>query len=75
MCQVQAKARLTELQEDVLKFIIRFRAEKGWPPTRKEISAHFGFKSVNSAELHLKVLKRKGFIAIERGTARGIAVL
>ncbi len=36
------------------------------PPTRVEIAAHFGWKSQNAAEEHLKCLARKGVIVLVR---------
>ena len=65
----------TDKQRAVLDFIKTFQIEKGYPPTRSEISAHFGFKSDNSAHDHLQRLVKKGAIEITRGVSRGIKVL
>lgn len=63
---------LTQKQQVVLDFIRDYQREQGSPPTRMEIAAHFGFRSPNAAEDHLKMLEKKGVLTIVRGSARGI---
>ena len=46
----------------------------GAPPTRVEIADHFGFKTPNAAEDHLKALDKKGHIELKSGTSRGILI-
>jgi repressor LexA len=65
---------LSPRQKDVLDLIERSIAERGYPPTRPEISAALGATSPNAAEQHLRALERKGYIAI-LPVARGIKVL
>ena len=65
---------LSPRQKDVLDLIERSIAERGYPPTRPEISAALGASSPNAAEQHLRALERKGYIAI-LPVARGIKVL
>ena len=65
---------LSPRQKDVLDLIERSLAERGYPPTRPEISAALGATSPNAAEQHLRALERKGYIAI-LPVARGIRVL
>ena len=65
---------LSPRQKDVLDLIERSIAERGYPPTRPEISAALGATSPNAAEQHLRALERKGYIAI-LPVARGIRVL
>ena len=64
--------RLTPRQQEILELIQRAIAEIGAPPTRAEIAAELGFKSVNAAEDHLQALARKGVIELVSGTSRGI---
>jgi len=66
---------LTARQAEILDFIKSCISETGMPPTRKDISEDFGFRSPNAAEEHLKALARKGYIEIIAGTSRGIRVL
>jgi repressor LexA len=66
---------LTARQREILKFISEFIDKYKYPPTRSELSAHFGFRSPNAAEAHLRALEKKSVIGIERGAARGITLL
>ncbi|MBL8512238.1 MAG: transcriptional repressor LexA [Betaproteobacteria bacterium] len=67
--------KLTERQQEVLDFLQHWIAEYGMPPTRQEISRALGFRSANSAEEHLRVLARKGFIEMLPGSSRGIRIV
>jgi repressor LexA len=66
---------LTSRQKQILIFISEFIDKHKYPPTRSELSKHFGFRSPNAAEAHLRALEKKAVIGIERGAARGITVL
>jgi len=66
---------LTARQRQILKFISEFIEKHKYPPTRSELAAHFGFRSPNAAEAHLRALENKSVIGIERGAARGITLL
>ncbi|MFP5417628.1 MAG: transcriptional repressor LexA [Gammaproteobacteria bacterium] len=63
---------LTHRQEEILKLIKERVDTTGSPPTRAEISQHFGFRSPNAAEQHLKGLARKGVLDLMPGVSRGI---
>ena len=65
---------LTARQEQVLGFIRKHLSRFGRPPTRDEICRHFGFKSPNAAECHLRALEAKGAIYIAAGKARGVEI-
>ena len=67
--------KLTERQKQILMFISEFIEKNRFPPTRSELAAHFGFRSPNAAETHLRALEAKSVIGIERGAARGITLL
>lgn len=64
--------KLTARQEQILNLIKDAIANTGFPPTRAEIAAELGFRSVNAAEEHLQALARKGVITISPGISRGI---
>jgi repressor LexA len=66
---------LTSRQKQILKFISEFIENNKFPPTRSELATHFGFRSPNAAEAHLRALESKAMIGIERGAARGITLL
>lgn len=67
--------KLTARQKQILKFISEFIEKHKFPPTRSELARHFGFRSPNAAEAHLRALEKKAFINIEPGVSRGIALL
>lgn len=65
---------LTKRQKEILTFISDHIESAGFPPTRNEVSKHFGFRSPNAAESHLRALEHKGMIRIEAGRSRGITL-
>jgi repressor LexA len=70
-----AQRKLTAKQKQILRFISEFIENNKFPPTRAELAAHFGFRSPNAAEAHLRALESKSMIGIERRAARGITLL
>jgi repressor LexA len=70
-----SEKRLTQRQKQILNFISEFIEKHKFPPTRSELSRHFGFRSPNAAEAHLRALEKKSVIGIERGVSRGITLL
>ena len=65
---------LTARQKEILELIKDHLREKGFPPTRADISRTLGFKSPNAAEQHLRAIEKKGFISILSGASRGIVL-
>ena len=65
---------LTSRQREILQLIKSHLKEKGFPPTRADISRTLGFKSHNAAEQHLRAIEKKGFISILAGASRGIVL-
>lgn len=63
---------LTDRQQQVLDCIRRHIEATGRPPTRAEIAATLGFRSVNAAEEHVRALARKGMVFLTPGSSRGI---
>ncbi|MBI5502149.1 MAG: transcriptional repressor LexA [Deltaproteobacteria bacterium] len=53
---------LTKRQQLVLEFIQESIQENGFPPTLREIGAHFGIRSTNGVNDHLLALQRKGYL-------------
>ena len=66
---------LTKQQLKVLKSVEVYLNKTGFPPTRVEICNELGFKSPNAAEMHLRALEKKGYIAIKSGSSRGISIV
>ena len=65
---------LTSRQREILELIKSHLKDKGYPPTRADISRTLGFKSHNAAEQHLRAIEKKGFISILAGASRGIVL-
>jgi repressor LexA len=63
---------LTPRQAEILAWLKNFAERHHRPPTRAELAEHFGFRSPNAAEEHLRTLARKGAIELIPGAARGI---
>jgi len=55
-------AKLTERQRVVLDFIRTCIADRGFPPTIREIGSHLGIRSTNGVNDHLKALEKKGYL-------------
>ena len=66
---------LTNQQSKVLSCVEVYLNKTGFPPTRVEICKELGFKSPNSAEMHLRALEKKGYISIQSGSSRGISIV
>jgi repressor LexA len=64
---------LTERQQAVLEFVEQFVARRGYPPTVREVAAHFGIQPRAAAD-HLAALKRKGQLHREPGRSRGLVL-
>jgi repressor LexA len=56
---------LTQRQQDILNFISASITERGYPPTLREIGEHFGIRSTNGVNDHLKALEKKGHLRRE----------
>lgn len=67
--------KLTKRQQEIYNLIREHILDTGMPPTRMDIANHFGFRSPNAAEDHLRALERKGAIEMLPGTSRGIRLM
>ncbi len=56
---------LTHRQREILDFISASIAERGFPPTLREIGEHFNIRSTNGVNDHLKALEKKGHLRRE----------
>ena len=66
---------LTARQREVYDFMVAYYRERGFAPTRMEISANFGWRSDNAAQGHIDALVRKGWVDKMPGTARAMIPL
>jgi len=65
---------LTARQREVLDFIREFMGRVGYPPTVREIGAHFGFVPRSIFD-HLKALERKGYLRRDAAKSRSLQLL
>ena len=66
---------LTKRQGEILGYLKGYLADKGYPPTIREIREAFGLGSNRGIVDHLKALERKGFIRREKGSSRAIEIV
>jgi repressor LexA len=62
---MQTRDTLTKRQQLVLDFIASSITERGFPPTLREIGEHFGIRSTNGVNDHLKAIEKKGYLRRE----------
>ena len=65
---------LTPRQGEILDYLKDFIRNRGYPPTVREISAHFGFQGPGGAKKHLDALERKRAIRRSAGSSRAIEI-
>ena len=63
---------LTDRQRQVLDFISASIRKRGYPPTLREIGSHFGIRSTNGVNDHLRALEKKGFLHREDLKSRAL---
>jgi repressor LexA len=63
---------LTDRQREILDFITQSIRERGYPPTLREIGIHFGIKSTNGVNDHLRALEKKGYLQREDLKSRAL---
>ena len=63
---------LTDRQREVLDFISDSIRKRGYPPTLREIGSHFGIRSTNGVNDHLRALEKKGFLHREDLKSRAL---
>ena len=66
---------LTARQGEVLEFIRQFLAKAGYPPTVREIGAHFGFVPRSIFDTTSKALERKGYLRRTASKSRSLQIL
>jgi repressor LexA len=72
---LESRNELTPTQEKVLNFLKDYLLEKGFPPTLREIAAHFGLRGPKAPQKTLTILERKGYIRKVPGVSRAIEIL
>ena len=66
---------LTERQRETLQFVAEMVAERGYPPSVREIGEARGLASSSTVHSHLQALQRKGYLKIDPTKPRAIEVL
>jgi len=66
--------QLTARQHQVLDFITVHLAQRGYPPTLREIAEQLGVSGTLGIMKHLDALERKGYLRKEAGSSRGITM-
>jgi repressor LexA len=68
----EAQGILTDRQKEILDFITRSIKDRGYPPTLREIGLHFGIRSTNGVNDHLRALEKKGHLQREDLKSRAL---
>ena len=64
---------LTHRQKAILEFVTDYTKDHGYPPTVREIGAHFSFLWA-AARTHLQALQKKGVLKLNPSKSRGIEI-
>ena len=68
----ETRSVLTDRQRKVLDFICQSTSQRGYPPTLREIGGHFGIRSTNGVNDHLRALEKKGYLHREDLKSRAL---
>jgi len=66
---------LSSKQKEILAFLRRFREEKDYPPTIRDIVKACKISSTSVVDYNLKILEKEGYIRRDREVSRGIELL
>jgi len=66
--------RLTQRQEDVVRFVRDYVAERHYSPSVRDVAKWFGI-SPNAAWCHVKAIEAKGVMAHSPGIPRSLRLL
>ncbi len=64
--------QLSAKQQQIIDFIHQFLADRGYPPTVRDIQAGCGISSTSVVDYNLRILEREGYIRRHREVSRGI---
>jgi len=66
---------LSSKQEHIINFIHHFLADRGYPPSIRDIVSGCGISSTSVADYNLKILEREGYIRRHPEVSRGIELV
>jgi len=67
--------KLSERQDNILKYIRSYVDERGYPPSIREIGDRVGISSTSVVDYNLRVLERDGYIRRDREVSRGLELV
>jgi repressor LexA len=67
--------RLSDKQKSIVKFIERFLADKGYPPSIRDIQTGCRISSTSVVDYNLNILEDRGHISRHADVSRGIRLL
>jgi repressor LexA len=67
--------RLSDKQKSIVKFIERFLADKGYPPSIRDIQTGCHISSTSVVDYNLNILEDRGHISRHADVSRGIRLL
>jgi repressor LexA len=73
--QVPNTQELTAKQREILEAVQAWIAEKGRPPTLREMAQRMGVSSTNAIRDHFRVLETKGYLKRDARLSRGLEVI
>jgi repressor LexA len=71
----ESRLPLSPRQQQILQRIADFIAQHSRPPTRADLARVMGLRNRQGIDQHLRALKRKGYLELEPGIARGLRLL
>jgi len=75
MTTTTVRVPLTDRQREILAWLSRYIADRGYSPTVRELCLAFNFASTEGAMCHLRPLRRKGWVEWQDNQARTLRVL
>lgn len=66
--------KLTYRQKEILEYVKSYSRLNSYPPTFKEIAAHFDV-AIGTIQDHISALQKKGYLEKKKDTARGFKIL
>jgi repressor LexA len=67
--------KLSDKQRRIIKYIDRFLADKGYPPSIRDIQKGCGISSTSVVDYNLNILESRGHISRHADVSRGIKLL
>lgn len=69
---MSTRQKVTEVQEEILRFIFRFDEERGMPPTYREIEEGVGYSTPSAVKYQISQLEEMAFVDRQKGVSRGL---